>query len=160
MKPSRMMITGELGWAWVAIVFAYVGAGLPPFQMAYLHLALDKADVDWLWGFAVGAPGLALLVFALREYLAFRYPSVDIQRRWTLVEIDRSARLRGRMNLALAFSWAYIIYANLQTSSRPSVVLPVAAGGIIFSLWFWVENRRVQRDIRKDTASFPSAALR
>lgn len=160
MKPSRAMITGEISWAWVAIAFAYVGAGLPPFDESYLHLALDKRGIDWLWALAAGAPGLVLLYFSTREYLVYRFPPTDPMLRWTMVEIDHSARVRGRASIALVFSWSYITYASLTTSSRPSVVLPVAIGGAFFSLWFWVENRRVQRDIRKETTSIPAAALR
>lgn len=158
MKPSRAMISGEISWAWVALAFAWSGSGLWPFAESYLHMVLDKRDLDEIWCAAIGIPSTLLMVASTREWIAHRWPSLDPLKRWTIQQLDNSARLRGRMCLALLFSWVYVTYILLRTSSRPSAITPVAIGGALFMLWFWIENRRVQRDIRKQTAGFPSAA--
>lgn len=149
------MITGELSWAWIALSFAWSGSGVWPFADSYLHAALDKRDLDWVWSVFVGAPAALLLIFSAREWLSHCSQRVGLARQWTIFQLERSAMVRGRLCLALVFSWLYVFYViSTSPSSRPSAITPVAAGGAFFMLMFWLENRRVQRDIRKHTASF------
>lgn len=154
MKPSRSMITGELSWAWIAFAFAWSGSGFWPFGDSYLYRVLGRQDLDELWSIAVGVPALLLMFFSLREYAAHRWPPADPYKRWSIVQLDQSARIRGRMCLALLFSWAYVVYVLTNTQARPSALILIALGGVLFMGWFWTENRRVQRDIRKQTTSF------
>lgn len=156
MKPSRAMITGELSWAWIALGFAWSGSGLWPFGDSYLHMMLDKRDLDTLWVLAIGVPAALLMFASAREFIAYRWPPENPMRRWTIIQLEWSAKLRGRLCFALAFSWAYVFYVLVNTSTRPSAILPVAVGGFLFMMLFWIENRRVQRDIRKQTSSFPA----
>lgn len=160
MKPSRMMITGEISWAWVALAFAWSGSGIWPFDESYLNRILGRQEIDDLWAALVGVPALVLLYFSIREWVVHRWQSPDPRKRWTMIQLDRSTRMRGRMCLALLFSWAYVIYVLVNTQAKPSALILVALGGAFFQGWFWLENRRVQRDIRKQTVSFPAAPAR
>lgn len=150
MKPSRAMITGELSWAWVALSFAWAGSGLWPFGESYLHAALDKKGLDEVWSVLVGAPAALLMYFSAREWMSQHVIGVS----WTEVQLDMSARLRGSLSLALAFSWFYVIYVMVATPGRPSPLLLIGMGGAFFMLTFWIENRRVQRDIKKRNKTF------
>lgn len=158
MKPSRAFITGEISWAYVALAFAWSGIGWWPFENAYLAYVLDRREWSWIWCVAMGVPGAALMIASLREHIAFRWPDPNPMRRWSMIQIDKSARLRGRLCLTLAFSWLYAFYVLTVVTKRPGAFLLIAVGGCAFMLAAWVENRRVQRDIRKQTSSFPAAA--
>lgn len=152
MRPSRAMITGELSWAWFALTFAWAGSGLWPFHGSYLHRVLDNADMDVVWSFLIGLPAGALMFFSAREWLAHCRQRTSGRPQWTMVQLDHSVRLRGWLCFALAFSWLYVIYIMLLTSPRSPLTM-IAAGGVFFMLMFWVENRRVQRDIKKQTSA-------
>jgi hypothetical protein len=47
---------------------------------------------------------------------------------------------------------------GLNYDLRPSALLPIAFGGVAFALWFWVENRRVQRECREQTSTFRASS--
>lgn len=155
MKPSRAMITGELSWAWVALSFAWSGSGLWPFESSYLHVTLDRRGQEWIWSLFVGVPAVALMIASAREWFSHCYFALaPTMRSWSIFQLDKSASVRGWLCLALAFSWLYVLYVMLTSTGRPNAILPVALGGLVFMIMFWLENRRVQRDIRKHTASF------
>lgn len=145
------MIFAEISWAYLAMCFAWAGAGFWPFEHAYLNRVLVRHEWEWLWLVFMGIPAVALMVASLREHYAHKH------RRMTIVDMDRSARLRGRLCLALAFSWTYAEYVFIVVQSRPSALMLVAAGGVFFMSFAWIENRRVQRDVRKQTGSFAVA---
>lgn len=153
MKPSRAMIPAEVSWAYIALVFAWSGSGLWPFESSYLHKVLARDDGDTLWTVVIGLPAILLMIASLREYIAHRWPKWG-RRNWSMIDMDISARIRGRLCFALAFSWAYVVYAVLMHVAGGLTVLSLALGGFAFMLFSWVENRRVQRDIKKQTIGF------
>jgi hypothetical protein len=170
------MLTGEIGWAFVALSFAWSGMGGWPLEPSYLHRALERTGETVLWGVAIGIPALVLLVASLREYWAIAYPPADPwrarARRWSILQIDRSARIRGRMCLVLAGSWAYMFKVMLELSVlqetangvfegvRANAIIPISLFGCLCMFWSYLENRRVQRDVRKATGMFPAPPAR
>src|SRR4051812_35326034 len=147
MKPSRGMITGELSWAWVALACAWNGSGLWPFEGSYLYTILARRNMDELWCIAVGVPALALMFVSGREWIVHCF--TDTFERWNVFQLEQSVRMRAWLCLALAFSWIYVVYVMALVQSRPGQITPVAGGGAIFMLAFWLENRRVQRAVKK-----------
>lgn len=172
MKPSHRMLTGEIFGSFVALSFAWSGMGGWPLEPSYLHRALERHDVTWLWSTVIGIPALVLLAVSLREYFAFTHPPVDPARRWSIWQIERSARIRAWMCLAMSASWAYMFKVMVELSVlretangvfegvRANAILPIALFGCLCMFWFWLENRRVQRDVRKHTAVFPAYPAR
>lgn len=154
MKPSRAMLTGELSWAFVAVCVAWAGSGLWPMEGTHLHSILYTWKYDYLWTGLIGIPALALLwVSAKEHFLCHNQPNF-----WDLGKINASASLRGRLCLMLAFTWAYILYVMVNVVAEYSTLTLVSLGGVVFCLWFWTENRRVQRDFRKHSAIPASSA--
>ncbi len=172
MKPSHRMLTGEISWSLVALAFMWSGAGGWPFEPSYLHRALERQGETWLWCLVIGIPAAVLLWASIREYMVIAYPPKDHKRRWTLIELDRSARIRSSCCLAMSASWAYMFKVMLELSVlkatangifegvRANAIMPVALFGCVCTFWFWLENRRVQRDVRKATSSFPARMAR
>ena len=155
MKPSRAMIPAEISWAYIALAFAWSGAGFWPFSDSYLNRILEKHEWEWLWLVYMGIPALALMIVSGREHFAHKRGRCN-----TLIDMDASARLRGRLSLALCFSWIYAEYVLVVVQKRPSALLLIAAGGAFFMFYAWVENRRVQRDVRKQTGTYAAPAAR
>lgn len=172
MKPSHRMLTGELSWSLVALAFVWSGMGGWPFEPSYLHRALERQGETWVWCLVIGIPALVLLGASVREYWAIEQWNTDPVRRWTILQFDRSARIRSRCCLAMSASWAYMFkvmleLAVLQATTngvfegvRANAIMPVALFGCVCTFWFWLENRRVQRDVRKATSSFPARMAR
>jgi len=172
MKPSHRMLTGEIGWAFVALSFAWSGMGGWPLEPSYLHRALERTGETVLWGAAIGIPALVLLIASLREYWAIAHWWADARKRWSIVQIDRSVRIRGRMCLVLAVSWAYMFKVMLELSGleetangvfegvRANAIMPIALFGCLCMFWSYLENRRVQRDVRKATGRFTAHPVR
>jgi len=148
------MITGEISWAIVAIALAWSGAGIWPLHESYLHSVLDRRNYDSVWLAVIGAPAVLLIYFSIREYLAHSSPHPEPGKRWFNEDYRRSALIRGRLCFALTFSWIYIVYMMTRFEGRPSAITPIAIGGAVMCLWFWVENRRVQRECRKQNNDF------
>jgi hypothetical protein len=172
MKPSHRMLTGEIFGALVALSFAWSGMGGWPLEPSYLNRALERTGETVLWAVAIGIPALVLLVVSMREYWAIAHPPADTAKRWSIVEIDRSVRIRAWMCLAMSVSWAYMFKVMLELSVlretangvfegvRANAIMPIALFGCLCMFWSWLENRRVQRDVRKATAVFPAYPAR
>jgi MFS family permease len=166
------MLTGEIFGALVALSFAWSGMGGWPLLPSYLHRALDRTGETELWSIVIGIPALVLLVVSMREYWAIARPPADPAKRWSLIQIDRSVRIRGRMCLVMAASWAYMFKVMLELSVlrdtanhvfegvRANAIMPIALFGCLCMFWSWLENRRVQRDVRKATGHFPAYPAR
>ena len=155
MKPSRAMIMAEISWAYVALCFAWAGAGIWPFDDAYLNRVLERHDWEVLFAVFMGVPAVALMIAAAKEHFLHKRGLCN-----TMIAMDASARLRGRLALILAFSWLYAEYVLVVVQRRPSALMLIAAGGFFFMTYAWVENRRVQRDVRKQTGTFAASSLR
>lgn len=149
LTPSRGMISGELFAAFVAICYALAGSGLPPVGDGYLYHSLFKYSHPWLWSVMLGVPALLLVIADVRELAAHRRCCHDSSSCWSSKSLEESARWRGRFDLALLFGWAYMLKVLLVDLDKISVMAAVAAGACGFSWWFYKENRRVRRDIRK-----------
>lgn len=148
MKPSRAMIPGELFAAYVALAYAWAGAGGWPMTPGPIaHLVAAHAN-PVLWLALLGAPALLLIGVSGGEWFAHRRACADCTLRWSFDELARSALVRGRLCLALICGWLYLAKLTLQIPSGASAASLVAAGGVAFCVWFYVENRRVQREIR------------
>lgn len=147
------MITGEMSWAWIALSFAWAGSGIWPFDGSHLHQVLDRRGLDEIWALFVGLPAAALLYFSSREWVAHCAARNGFAAAWSVIENARSAKWRARLCMTLTFSWMYVFYALVSAhNNKPSALIPVALGGVVFMLMFWLENRRVQRDIRKSSS--------
>jgi hypothetical protein len=144
MKPSRAMITGEISWAFIALCFAWGGSGMWPFEASALHARLYDWDYNYLWTAVIGIPALGLMWISGTEYLSCQNSA------WDFPRINDSAHKRGRLCFALAFVWAYIFYVLNKATTEPAVMSLIALGGAWFCLWFWAENRRVQREYRRN----------
>lgn len=172
MKPSHRMLTGEISWALIALSFVWSGMGGWPLAASHLHQALERQGVTWLWLAVIGIPALVLLVASVREYWAIERPPKDLARRWMLLDFDLSARIRSRCCLAMVISWAYMLYVMVKLAVpretangvfegvRANAIMPIALFGCLCMFWFWWENRRVQRDVRKQTGVFPAYPAR
>ena len=172
MKPSHRMLTGEIGWALVALSFAWSGMGGWPLEPSYLHRALDRQGETWLWSLVIGIPALVLFVVSMREYWAIAHPPADPAKRWSIFQIDRSVRIRACMCLVTSASWAYMFKVMLELSVlrdtanhvfegvRANAIMPIALFGCLCMFWSWLENRRVQRDVRNKTGVFPAYPAR
>ena len=170
MKPSRYMLTGEISWALVALSFAWSGMGGWPMAPSYLSRMLERrgggmfVSEQVLWTVVIGVPALVLLFMSLREWWAHK------RHIWTMAQIEQSSRIRGRMCLVMFVSWLYMFKVMLAgavasmfpngvqmlDAPRANAMLPIALFGAVCMLWFWLENRRVQRDVRKATGVFPA----
>lgn len=156
MKPSRAMIPGEISWAFIALAFAWAGSGAWPLEPGPLYRMVAKHAHPWIWGALLGAPALVLMWVSAREWRA--YCCRRVPRCWSLHELEASARRRGRLCLALLAGWLYMLKIAGGAIHGTSATAAVAAGGIAFMLWFYVENRRVQREIRVQNGSGVHAA--
>ena len=165
MKPSRHMLTGEISWAMIAICYAWSGMGGWPLAPSYLYRMLERQGEQWIWTLVIGIPALVLLVVSSREWFA------NLRRtQWDMFRIERSSRLRGRLCLVMLVSWLYMFMVMLRSAfdsmfpngaqaldaPRANAMLPLALFGVICMFWFWWENKRVQRDVRKATGVFPA----
>lgn len=158
MKPSRAMIPAEISWAYIALSLAWSGANMWPFKITWLNEVLTKAGHDILWPVFIVIPAAGLMFFSGREYIASRWPSKDPRKRWSLDRIESSARARGWLSLLLAFSFGYMVYVLSIVGKHPNSIMLIAVGGVVFTLWSWLENRRVQREYREHTGIFPTSA--
>lgn len=136
--------------AFVALCYAWSGLGWWPLSESYLHLTLTKNSYNLWWAGLVGVPAAMLLYLSGREWAA-----QFLKRRWDLLEIEHSATRRSWMCLVLAWSWGYIVYVLLHLGGRPNALLLIALGSVVFSLWFFAENRRVKREFKEQATIFP-----
>ena len=145
------MITGEMSWAFVALCFAVAGSGVAPFGDGPMYQALAKKASPLLWCVLIGGPAIALMFTSAAEWCAHNNGCRGLVARWSIFQIERSAIWRGRFCLALLCGWGYMLKVLIVDLARPSVMQPIAAGAILFMWWFYKENRRVRREIRRDT---------
>lgn len=152
LKPSRQMITGEISWAFIALAYAWSGSGGWPFEPGPLHRLVERSNSPVLWMIMMGLPGALLALLAMKEWLSNRC-SVPYEERWGLLKLEKSAIWRGRACLALLFSWFYMIKVILdgRSAEGANTSMAIAVGGVVFMGWFYVENRRVRRDVRNQT---------
>ena len=134
-------------------------AGRPELEKAY-----GPHSTFVVVGLGSGVPAVVLLFMSLREWCAHK------RRIWTMAQVEQSSRIRGRMCLVMVVSWLYMFKVMLAgaiatmfpngvqalDAPRANAMLPIALFGAICMLWFWMENRRVQRDVRKATGVFPA----
>lgn len=151
MKPSRAMITGELSWAFVALCYAWAGSGWWPAHErgALYSLLLQRGESPALWSLLLGVPAIALIVLDLREWSCHKYTHYDPRRPVVIGWLEASAVWRGRFCLALIFGWFYMVKAIVVGLAALNAALFISIGGCFFAGWFYVENRRVRRQIRK-----------
>lgn len=144
-RPSRAMISGEMSWAAIALVLAWSGSGLGGMAGSYLnHVLAQKHWLEpFLWAAVIGVPAAALLVVSAWEY------ALSKRHAWALDRVELWARLRGGLDVALAFSWLYMVHVLETMSARPSALRGFGMLGIAFCAWFVIENRRVRRHCRK-----------
>lgn len=172
MKPSHRMLTGEISWALVALSFVWSGMGGWPLEASYLHRALDRLGETALWSAVLGVPAAVLFFASTREHFAFTHPPADPRKRWSLADLDRSARVRSVCSGLMCLSWLYIFKVVVELSVlratpngvfeglRANAIMPIALAGAVCTFWFWWENRRVRRDVRKATGVFPAHPAR
>lgn len=150
MRPSRAMITGEVSWAYIALCFAWAGAGGWPLEPTWLYYALLKAGHQVVWPLVMSIPALLLTVTSMREWCAHGVTARRVGG-WGLVALDQSAKMRARLCLLMVLSWAYMLYMLPAVSEGMNVLEAIAAGGCGITWWFYKENRRVRREIRQQT---------
>jgi hypothetical protein len=151
-RPSRAMISGEFSWAFVALVYAWAGAGAWPFEPGVFYHALQATDHPTVWPIVIAPPALALMIVSGNEWLSHLGTYRRMGRGWTLAELDQSVKFRGWCCLLLIMAWLYMLYVLLPAFG-PQVegaktLIALAIGGIVFTGWFYIENRRVRREIR------------
>jgi hypothetical protein len=152
MKPSRAMIPGEMSWAFIALL--YVASALWPDSVLHDRLSAMGIVSLALWSCLLGIPALWLMTVSAREWVAHCQACKGFAPRWSIFETDHSAMLRGRLCLALLLGWAYMLYviASGEVFRGAIISTGTSAGGCLFMLWFYKENRRVRREIRNGTA--------
>lgn len=116
-----------------------------PFEQSLLHHTLRADDQHVAWPLLVAGPALGLVLVSGREWLSY---SSD----WPLSELDWSAKFRSWFCLLLIVSWLYILCVLIPTVG-PGVegfntLIMLAFGGLVFTILFYMENRRLLRDIR------------
>ena len=144
-KPSRAMISGELSWAFMALLLAWSGSGLLGMEGSFLNRALVARGefVIAYWSVLIGVPALALVFCSGREYLLSK------RERWSMEQLLRSSRTRFWCCVALAFSWLYMLNVIWGFGTRTSALRGIALGGLLFTMWFVWENGRVRRECEK-----------
>lgn len=169
MKPSRLMLTGEISWAIVGASFAWSGLGGWPLEQSYLNRALERHDGSILWALAIGVPSLLLLAASCWEWAMRLRAERDPRHRLSIVDVERLARIRGRLCFWMALAWLYIFKVTLELSTNGHAVeevvraterIPIALAGALMTFWFWTEGRRVQRDCRNETGVYPAHMAR
>ena len=146
------MISGELSWAFAALVNAWAGSGAWPFDPGVLHYALKAANHEVVWPIVIAPPAIGLMIVSSNEWLSHLSSHYRMGRDWSLRDLDTSVKIRGWLCLSLVMAWLYMLYVLLPIFG-PQVegaktLIALAIGGIIFTGWFYVENRRVRREIR------------
>lgn len=150
MKPSRAMIPGELSWAFLSLCYALAGSGIPPFGAGSLYYALNEHASPELWALLLAVPALVLIWAASREWFAHhRCCSGDEGACWLPSQLYHSAKIRGWCCLWSIPGYGYMLKVLVHDLQRASVLAVIAAGGCVFMWWFYVENRRVRREVRK-----------
>ena len=149
------MIPAEISWAYIAFCFAWAGGGFWPFDDAYLNRVLERKGWEFLWLFSMGIPALSLMIVSARELYLYRKGRCN-----SLLAIDLFAKWRSRLSVVLLFSWLYAVFTLHAVQKHPSALKMVAYGGVCFMFWAWLENKRVRRDVRKQTGTFAAPAAR
>lgn len=164
MKPSRAMIPGEMSWAFIALIYGWSGSGflglLPPGPLHSLVLGVSD---PMLWSLVLIVPALALLVLGFREWHAHIKCGEEDKEPWTLAQVQWSVSWRARLCICMVFSWMYlakVIFDAMVAHNRYGIssLIFVAFGGVVFMWWFYKENRRVKREVRKNTAGITAAS--
>lgn len=152
MKPSRAMISGELFVAYVALCYAWAGSGAWP-----LHAVPAASAHPMLLALLLGIPALALMAIAATEWVAHDVDQPDSWLERLALRFWRgdlqSADLRGKLCLTLLAGWLYMAKLTLSSSPGANASSLIAIGGVAFCLAFYLENRRVQREIRSQIAA-------
>lgn len=140
--PSRQVLSGELMVALFAIAYAFT-AGTPGPLNRFL-LEHEGQFGLYVWMTLMGAPSAWLIWADMRE--------------WFKPTNNCSSVLRSRLIAWLGCSWLYAAHLMLVTT-RPVTLLSFhAVIGCFACAWFYIENRRVRREVRNDSA--PAIASR
>ena len=147
MKPSRGMIPMELLIACLSLSFALVGGlGWPPPEGPLYGLLVEKGQ-SVVWLVLLGTPAAVLAGLGAAEWRRGRH--------WDVVRLDRSCCHRSWLVGIQGLCWLYGLYLPLAapwTNLRGIALISVVM--MFFCAWSYVENRRVRREIRRETTSF------
>lgn len=142
-KPARAMIPGEILCALFAFTLAVSGA-VGKSSLYYIIQAVDNSVYSNIaWGLCLGVPALTNIYVSSREWM--------YGHSWTISQVADSCKLRGRCVLAQGLAWLYaikVLFDSLQGNAIPGVKAQTICG-LIFCVWAYWENRRVQREKRR-----------
>lgn len=146
MRPSRAMIPMELLAASISILVGLVGmTGWPP-GIGTLYAALHSYGERYLWFVLLASPAVAMLGFGWLEWFSKEL-------RMSPERVDRNARRRARASLLQLVSWIYGLKLLADANGAGWIGL-LAVIMVVFLGWSYVENRRVQREIRNATTRY------
>jgi len=137
------MIPGELTWSVIAIAYAWSGGGAWPLLPGPMYYLVMHHFHPLLWVLFLGVPAVCLMVMSLREWMAHKNGE-----HWSWRQLHDSAKWRGRFSVALIAGWLAVVKVSVSGMSGANATLVIAAAGVPFMLWFYGENRRVQRESR------------
>lgn len=152
MKPARAMIPGEILCSLFAISLAWSGGGFWPFEPGLLYKILKATDGrNMLWAICLGVPAITLMTLSIREWICGLS--------WTPHQVRVSSCFRGKMVLAMGLCWIYSLYLlGFHANGANSLLLQTIIASM-YCGWSYVENRRVQREVRKKNGvTQPSAS--
>jgi hypothetical protein len=146
MKPSRGMIPLELLIASLSLCLASIGGLGWPAPSGALYDLLTLKGQALVWLLLLGGPAAVLFPVSLLEWCSGIH--------WDVVRLDRSCRVRAALVGIQGLCLLYGVYLPLKSGGSLRGLALVTGILIVFCSWSYIENRRVRREIRSQTARF------